>query len=151
MIECKHIETTEKKIESFKPDDESDMMKVTKNITGKQKKKNWELRWENRTNDLPMCTFNALPFRYERFVNTSGAIKLIQVRSSLLVRYKLLQGRKLFFFFYVLKKNAPGNESVIFHLQNFFLMEKYLTLIGALTYCATVKLPPVHPERTDSR
>ena len=124
MIECKHIETTEKKIESFKPDDESDMMKVTKNITGKQKKKNWELRWENRTNDLPMCTFNALPFRYERFVNTSGAIKLIQVRSSLLVRYKLLQGRKLFFFFLCFKKECTRQWKRHLSPSKFFLNGK---------------------------
>lgn len=32
------LKRRKKKIESLKPDDESDMMKVTKNITGKQKK-----------------------------------------------------------------------------------------------------------------
>lgn len=55
MIECKHIETTEKKIESFKPDDESDMMKVTKNITGKQKKNS-----ENSDGKIEQMTFQCV-------------------------------------------------------------------------------------------
>ena len=55
MIECKHIETTEKKIESFKPDDESDMMKVTKNITRKQKKNS-----ENSDGKIEQMTFQCV-------------------------------------------------------------------------------------------
>ena len=56
-----------------------------------------------------------------------------------------------YFFFFFLCFNKECTRQWKRHLSPFFLMEKYLTLIGALTYCATVKLPPVHPERTDSR
>lgn len=55
MIECKHIETTEKKIEIFKPDDESDMMKVIKNITRKQKKNS-----ENSDGKIEQMTFQCV-------------------------------------------------------------------------------------------
>lgn len=124
MIECKHIETTEKKIEIFKPDDESDMMKVIKNITRKQKKNS-----ENSDGKIEQMTFQCvllMPSHSDMKDSWTLAGPLNWSRSGAhcLLGTNCFRAENYFFFFYVLTKNAPGNESVIFHLQNFFLNGK---------------------------
>lgn len=124
MIECKHIETTEKKIESFKPDDESDMMKVTKNITGKQKKKT-----ENSDGKIEQMTFQCvllMPSHSDMKDSWTLAGPLNWSRSGAhyLLGTNCFRAENYFFFFYVLKKECTRQWKRHLSPSKFFLNGK---------------------------